>query len=136
MAAPLPFVDTNVLLYALSDDAPKAQRCEALLRGGVVIGVQVLNEFTNVARRKMKMPWHEIEDTLGLLRERCTVRDMTLAIHDAALVLAQRFQLAWYDALIVAAAVDAGSRVLFSEDMQHGLQVTQKLVIRNPFKPG
>ena len=51
MAAP--FVDTNVLLYLLSDDQAKADRAEALLAQRVVISVQVLNEFANVARRKM-----------------------------------------------------------------------------------
>ena len=47
-----PFVDTNVLLYLISADAAKAERAEQVLAGRIVISVQVLNEFANVARRK------------------------------------------------------------------------------------
>ena len=47
-----PFVDTNVLLYLISTDAAKAERAEQVLAGRIVISVQVLNEFANVARRK------------------------------------------------------------------------------------
>lgn len=128
-----PFLDTNVLLYLLSADAAKADRCEALLAGGAIVGVQVLNEFTHVARRKLDMAWDEIDEVLGLIRGRCSVRDLTTAVHDTARALAKRYRLAWYDALIVAAAVEAGSRVLYSEDMQHGFKVAGGLVILDPF---
>ncbi len=128
-----PFLDTNVLLYLISTDARKAERCEALLREGAAIGVQVLNEFTNAARRKFALSWDEIDDVIGMIGMRCEVHDLTLAVHEQARPLAQRFQLAWYDALIVSAALDAGSSVLYTEDMQHGLRVTPTLTLRNPF---
>ena len=131
--APPPFLDTNVLLYLLSSDAAKADRAEALLAAGATIGVQVLNEFASVASRKLKMPWPEIAEVLGLIRSRCAVRDLSVAVHDAALALAARHRFAWYDALIVAAALDAGCTLLFSEDMHHGMKVSGKLTIRNPF---
>jgi predicted nucleic acid-binding protein len=132
-----PFVDTNVLLYLLSADASRADRAESLLAQGVTVGVQVLNEFANVARRKLAMEWDEVADVLGLVRQRCTVRPLTLAVHDQALALAPRYGFSWYDALIVSAALEGGCRQLFSEDMQDGLEVTAAdgsgLVIRNPF---
>ncbi|HEX6708594.1 MAG TPA: PIN domain-containing protein [Albitalea sp.] len=134
-----PFLDTNVLLYLLSSDAAKADRAEALLERGVLLGVQVLNEFAAIARRKLNMPWDEVADVLGLIRQRGTVRPLTLRVHELALELAPRHLLSWYDALIVAAAVDAGCAMLFSEDMHDGLQVTSPiggptLTVRNPFK--
>jgi predicted nucleic acid-binding protein len=132
MAAP-PFADTNVLLYLLSADAAKADRAEALLAGRVTVSVQVLNEFAHVARRKLAMPWVEIADVLTLIRRQCAVRALTLATHDGAIDLVQRHALAWYDALIVASAVEAGCATLYSEDMQHGLRVGKSLTIRNPF---
>ncbi|MEO6361613.1 MAG: PIN domain-containing protein [Caldimonas sp.] len=132
-AVAAPFLDTNVLLYLLSDDAAKADRCEALLAEGATVGVQVLNEFASVARRKLVMEWVEIEDVLGLIRTRCEVKDLTATVHDRALKLAARHLLSWYDALIVAAAAEAGSRLLYSEDMQHGLKIGGALTIRNPF---
>ena len=51
------FFDTNVLVYIASDDAEKADRAEAIIGDGGVVSVQVLNELTNVARRKMQMAW-------------------------------------------------------------------------------
>ncbi len=132
-AAP-PFLDTNVLLYLLSRDVAKADRAEALLAAGAVLGVQVLNEFANVARRKLGMSWDDIDEVLGLIRQRCAVRSLTLAVHAMALSLARRYSFSWYDALIVAAAVESGCAILFSEDMQDGLEVTPALTIRNPFQ--
>jgi predicted nucleic acid-binding protein len=133
-----PFVDTNVLLYLLSTDADKANRAEALLIDGFTVGVQVLNEFANVARRKLAMPWEEIADVLGLIRQRCVVHSLTVEVHDKAIELAGRYKLQWFDALIVAAALNAGCNWLWSEDMHNGLEVVDattklSLTIANPF---
>ena len=62
---PAPFVDTNVLLYLLSDDGAKADRAEALLAERIVVSVQVLNEFANVARHKMALDWPTVEQALA-----------------------------------------------------------------------
>jgi predicted nucleic acid-binding protein len=128
-----PFADTNVLLYLLSADQTKADVAELLLAGRVIVSLQVLNEFAHVARRKSHMPWPQITELLALLRQRCDVRPLTLAVHESALLLVQRHALAWYDALIVAAALDAGCDTLYSEDMQDGLRIASALTIRNPF---
>lgn len=130
-----PFLDTNVVLYLFSEDAAKADRAEDLLRGGATVGVQVLNEFASVASRKLKFTWAEIEDALDALRRQCTVRELTLAVHQGALRIVQRHSIAWYDALHVSAALDAGCRIFYSEDMHHGLKIDGRLTVRNPFKP-
>jgi predicted nucleic acid-binding protein len=72
------FLDTNVLIYLASDDLKKAHRVEALLGDGCVIGVQVLNEMANVARRKMKLEWHETLDFLGLVRSLTVVEPASI----------------------------------------------------------
>ena len=134
-ADPAPaFVDTNVLLYLLSSDAVKADRAEALLGAGCIISVQVLNEFANVARRKLRMPWDQIDDVLGIVRALCFVEPLTLDTHDLGRTVAERYELSFYDALIVAAALHAGCTTLFSEDMQDGMRVERKLRISNPFR--
>lgn len=130
------FLDTNVLLYALSEDAAKADRAEALLARGGVVGVQVLNEFASVARRKLGMSWDEVADVLSLLRQRCRVRPLTLQVHELALALAPRHGFSWYDALVVSAALEAGCAELLSEDLHDGLLVEGRLRIRNPFRDG
>jgi predicted nucleic acid-binding protein len=99
-----------------------------------VIGVQVLNEFTNVMRRKLRWQWNEIEAALVVLEELFgPVAPLTTVIHARAVVLARERGLSVYDALTVAAAQDAGCQLLFSEDLQHG-QEFGRLSIANPFR--
>lgn len=128
-----PFLDTNVLVYAVLSDDPRRPTAERLLAAGGTISVQVLNEFANVARGKLNWPWLDIEATLALVRSRSRrVRDIAVSTHEAALLLARDHGLAFYDALIVAAALEAGCDTLFTEDMQHGRKFGS-LTIINPF---
>ncbi|PTX94747.1 VapC toxin family PIN domain ribonuclease [Verrucomicrobia bacterium LW23] len=131
MSADKPFFDTNVLLYLLAADQ-KADKAEALLVGGGVISVQVLNEFASVATRKLKMPWEDIREILTTIRKICTVIPLTLEVHDAGLDIAEKYGLSLYDSLIVAAGVREDCTVLYSEDMQDG-QIIEAVTIRNPF---
>ncbi len=131
--APPPFVDTNVLLYLLSDDEAKADRAEALLARRIVISVQVLNEFLNVTRRKMGLPWPAVEQALTDVQRFADVRPLTLATHRQGLALAKRYQLNVSDAMIAAAALEAGCTTLASEDFSHGQRFDGRLTIRNPF---
>ena len=128
-----PFVDTNVLLYLLSGDAEKADRAELLLRERIVISVQVLNEFANVARRKLRLEWPVVAKALVDIRRFADVRPITLATHDKGVALASRYQLSVYDAMIAAAALEAGCETLASEDFSAGQRFERRLTVRNPF---
>lgn len=128
-----PFVDTNVLLYLISDDAAKAHRAEALLAGRIVVSVQVLNEFGNVARRKHSLDWAELRRALEGIRHFADVRPLTIDTHERGLWLAERYQLGFYDAMIAAAAVEAGCDTLLSEDFQTGQVLDDRVTVRNPF---
>ncbi|MEN9429934.1 MAG: hypothetical protein RJA86_793 [Pseudomonadota bacterium] len=127
------FADTNVLLYLLSQDAQKADQAEVVLNKGVMISVQVLNEVTQVLRRKIKLSWPEIHTFLALIQSLCTVQPLTIETHAQGLTLAERYHFLVYDSMIVAAALLAQCRILYSEDMQHGLLVEGRLLIQNPF---
>lgn len=127
------FVDTNVVLYLLSQDSKKADRAEAVLAQGPVVSIQVLNEFMNVARRKLGMSWTDIGDFSELLRALCRVEPITIATHDLGRQLGERYQLAVYDAMIAASALLAGCETLYSEDMHAGLRIEGRLTIENPF---
>lgn len=127
------FIDSNVVLYLLSEDAARADRTEEVLTRDAVISVQVLNEVANVAKRKFRMKWPAIDELLATLRAVCNVEPLTLATHDAGRRIAERYQLSIWDAMIVASALLAGCSTLYSEDMQHGLLVERKLRIHNPF---
>lgn len=128
----VPFLDSNVVLYLLSGDAAKADRAEALLEAGGTVSVQVLNEITSVCRRKLAMPWEEVDALLMAVKAACAVVPLTLESHEKAVELAKRFQLSLYDANIVASAILSGAAVLLSEDMQHGMRI-EGLRILNPF---
>jgi predicted nucleic acid-binding protein len=127
------FIDSNIALYLLSADATKADRAEVVIAGGGVISVQVLNEVTNVARRKLGMSWAETDEILSGLRSACSIEPLTTQTHDTGRRLAERYGLSVYDAMIVAAALLAGCVNLYSEDMQHGLLIDRQLRICNPF---
>ena len=128
------FFDTNVLIYAFAADDPRSGRAEALIADGGVIGVQVLNEFTNVTRRKLRWDWEQIEASLAVITELLGVaRPLTTALHARAVVLARDFELPFYDALIVAAAIDADCELLCSEDLQDG-QTFDAVTVENPFR--
>jgi predicted nucleic acid-binding protein len=128
------FLDTNVLVYAFTTDR-RAAAAQALLGRGCVVGVQGLNEFTNVARRKLGMSWVDVRDALIAIRTLCrTVVPLDIEMHVDALRLAERHGYTIFDALMIAAATRADCNVLFSEDMQDGTLVDGRLRIVNPFR--
>lgn len=134
------FIDTNVLIYWV-DDSARADVVEQLLAQQSVISVQVLNEFANVLRRKRAMRLEDIQTLCMTLADTCDVVDVSLRTHQTALALMARYNLSVYDANIVAAAALSGCDILYSEDMQDGLNIklplpakAHPLVIRNPFR--
>jgi len=129
-----PFLDTNVILYLLSEDTAKADRAEALLAAGGTVSVQVLNEAVSVMTRKLKMNLDEIREILAGVRHYCTVEPLTAEIHHKALDVMGRYGFSVYDSLIIAAAIQAGCDTLYSEDLQDGFRADDVLTIVNPFK--
>ena len=127
------FFESNVLLYLLSADNARADRAEELLANGGVISVQVLNEFAAVGSRKLGMSWSEITEALDSVRAICEIEPVTVATHDRAIEIAGRYGYSIYDATIVASAIVAGCKTLYSEDLQNGQIVDKHLTIRNPF---
>ena len=99
-----------------------------------MISVQALNEITNVARRKMGMSWTETRAFLSMIRNLLPVQPLTVEIHETGLELAERYGLSTYDAMITASALHAGCDTLWSEDMQHGSVLDDRLRIVNPFR--
>jgi predicted nucleic acid-binding protein len=126
------FFDSNVLVYTATSDQKQQQAATCLGRGGVA-SVQVLNEFVHVARRKLRNDWPQIE--YALQQFRLSLEDIlpiTLQTHHSAFTLARDHGFPFYDALIVASAIEAGCDTLYTEDMQHGRRIGG-LAIVNPF---
>ncbi len=138
-AAPVAFIDTNILVYWIQDQE-RAKLVQSLLASACVISVQVLNEFANVLRKKSGMSWEEIRSIHAVLHKVCTVVDLTRRMQGLAMVLAERYKLTIYDANILAAAALSGCALMYSEDMQDGLRVQippefggGAVAIKNPF---
>jgi predicted nucleic acid-binding protein len=129
------FIDTNVLVYLASRDPTKADRAESIIgTGGGIISVQVLNELTNVARRKMRMSWTETSAFLSIIRELLTAQPLTIEVHETGLQLAERHGFSIFDAMIAASALHADCDTLWSEDMQDGMMIENRLRVVNPFR--
>jgi predicted nucleic acid-binding protein len=128
------FFDTNVLLYAVAENDPRSARAEELLAEGGVLSVQILNEFVSVARRKILMSWSDVTEALAAIRVLCPFQlPITMEIHEAALKIAEKHGYNIYDALVIAAALEAGCATLYSEDLHSGQTISSQLTIRNPF---
>ena len=114
------FFDTNILVYTVSTD-PRKQRAAQVLGESGLISAQVLNEFTNAARKKLRLDWADIELAVSQFREVFdAILPLTEQTHSAALSFARDHKLAFYDALIVASALEANCDTLYSEDLQSG----------------
>jgi predicted nucleic acid-binding protein len=128
-----PLMDTNVLVYTLAEGDRRAEAARSLVASGGSVSVNVLNEFVAVARRKYKFSWTEVREALlsftVLLSEPTPV---TVRTHETAIEIAERFGYGIYDALVIAAALEASCDVLYSEDMRDGQRISG-LTIRNPF---
>jgi predicted nucleic acid-binding protein len=128
------FLDTNILVYAALQPDARSDQARALLAGRGLISVQVLSEFVNVASCKLKQPWPSVREALRLIRLLCpSVLPLTADTHEQALEIAERTGYRFFDALIIASALEGGCDTLFSEDLQAGHVVDRRLAIRNPF---
>jgi predicted nucleic acid-binding protein len=126
------FFDTNVLVYSFLDLEKRERALDTLSMGGI-ISVQVLNEFTHVAHKKRRRPWPDIETAISVIRMQFPeILSITPGTHLSALIIARDHSFSFYDALIVASALEAGCDPLYSEDLQDGRSISG-LTIVNPF---
>jgi predicted nucleic acid-binding protein len=135
------FLDTNIFVYSFDRAAPgKARKATSLIRqaadtGAGIVSYQVVQEFLNVALRRFAQPMTKPEAEQYLI----TVFRQLLAVHSSpnlyleALRISEKYRISWYDSLIVAAALEGGCQILYSEDLQHGRQI-EGLQIQNPFR--
>lgn len=134
------FLDTNVFVYSFDASAPaKARRATDLIRRAVatgkgVVSFQVVQEFFNVALRRFAQPMTlaDAEQYLAAVFRPLMAIHSSQALYAEALRLNERYRLSWYDALIVAAAIEGQSTLLLSEDLQDG-QRFDSLRVQNPF---
>ena len=134
------FLDTNIFVYSFDADAPaKAERATELITDAVttrkgMVSYQVVQEFFNVALRRFRNPLNadEAQQYLSAVLRPLLVVHSSEALVREALQISARYQIPWYDALIIGGAIQAQCEILYSEDFQHG-QRFDTVKIQNPF---
>jgi predicted nucleic acid-binding protein len=132
------FVDTNVLLYAISRDPQeqaKADRANELLADrDLALSVQVLQEFYVQATRPTRPDALAHDDAVRLVEafERFTLAETTPAVMHAAFATRERFRISYWDAAILEAARSLGCDVVLSEDLSDSVDYAG-VRVENPF---
>ncbi len=132
------FLDTNIIGYAFDRSAPeKRQRALELIgeTGPWVVSWQIVQEFCNVGLHKFRIPLTPefLTDFIHqVLWPHCRIMP-SAAIYARALEIHQETQYRFYDSLIVAAALESGAPILYSEDLQHERRIGPLLIL-NPFE--
>lgn len=132
------FVDTHVLAHALDAGEPRKQhRAREILAharsGSHAVSPQILQEFWNVLTRKLARPI-SLDGAEAAVRAvaRLTVVPADVDIVISAIGFHRRHRIAWWDGLVIQAALVGGCTRLLSEDLQDGFRVGP-LTVENPF---
>ena len=133
------FVDTNILLYAIStarDERVKHERALAILDDNdLALSVQVLQEFYVQATRSEKSNYVTHEQVVALIESwlRFRIQETSVALVQNALSARSRWNISYWDAAIVEAARMAGCNILLSEDFHDGMDFAGVRIL-NPFR--
>ena len=134
-------MDSNILIYTFDSHAPlKQEKARELVATALktqkgIISYQVIQEFLNVATRKFETPLtsQEAEKYINqVLTPLCEVF-ANMELYIKAVKIMERWQYSFYDSLIIAAALQAECKILYTEDLQHGQLIESTLTIKNPF---
>ena len=135
------FLDTNILVYSFDTQNPDKMKLASQLIGDALedqkgcISFQIIQEFSNVSTQKFTPPLNqnEIEKYVNrVLIPLCTVY-ASPDLYLEALDIKYRWKFSFYDSLVIAAALEANCKVLYSDDLQHQQKI-RELTIVDPFR--
>ncbi len=129
------FLDTNILVYSYSNTEIQKQTIarKLITEQNTFISTQVLQELTNIVTKKFK---YNYTDATNVINETC--QNNKLFVNTNVTILkacnvAERYQFSFYDSLIIAAAIECGCTILYTEDLNHQQIIFDLLTIINPF---
>ena len=136
------FVDSNIFLYAFSkvDDKSKIKELEKhsiaskIILENISISTQVINEVSNNMLRKLKFSNTEVREFVESCYGRYKIVNFSKGLFLIASEVREKYNISYYDSLIVSAGLKANATILYSEDMHNGLVVNDCLTIINPFE--
>ncbi len=131
------FLDTNILVYCYTETEPikKSVALSIAQNSDAWISTQVLQELSNILRKKFNKTWIEIDLTAEEICQNFEIFLNTPEIILDAIRIADRYGYSFYDSLILSSAISIECKIVYSEDMQHGQVTDDVLEIKNPFKP-
>ena len=131
------FLDTNLVIYSYSEDETQkfeiANRLLEKYENHIIISTQVINELTNTLLRKFHLNAYEVKAVISELNSNFPIVNFTLQTQLKAIEIKERYQLQFYDSLILATALENECHIVYSEDMHNGQIIEDKLTIINPF---
>ncbi len=130
------FIDTNIWLYAFieGDDPAKSATARRLIHEvDPIVSTQVINEVCVNLLRRANFTEEQIGPLIESYYEKYQVIESSKAVLITASQLRQQHSFSFWDSIILASALGAGTSILYSEDMQHGLSIEGKLQVLNPF---
>ncbi|NLD92037.1 MAG: PIN domain-containing protein [Fibrobacter sp.] len=128
------FLDTNILIYAYSEDEKSKALCaRKLFTLNVIVSTQCISELSNVLIRKFGRSSSETADVIHEITSIVSVAVITLDTIREALKLSQKYSYSFYDSQIIASALENNCRTIFTEDMHNDQIIEGFLKLRNPF---
>jgi predicted nucleic acid-binding protein len=130
------FIDTNILVYSLSTDDDRSAKARAALLSSTeaVVSSQVINEFISTCLKKNLLSLDDAAQAANGFMRALQFAPVHEATINRALRLVKKYKFSYWDSLIAACALENGCSVLFTEDMQHGQLINNRLRIVNPFR--
>lgn len=127
------FIDTNVLLYLYDSNSEKKSIAKEILKSNHHISTQVLNEFSNISIKKLRLSHDDLSENVKKIIEKTTVFVFSENTILFAIDIREKYKFQYYDSLIIATALENKCTILYSEDMQHEQIIENQLKIINPF---
>lgn len=127
------FIDTNILVYTIDKHTQKKEIALDLLCRKPIISTQVINELTNVFRKKFSLPYSQITTITENILASSTLFIPTYETIVSAYRIGEKYGYAYYDSLILASALENNCNILYSEDMHNGQLLEKNIKISNPF---
>lgn len=129
------FIDTNILIYAYSDtEADKKDIVVSLLKhDALCLSTQVINEFIWIINRKFKIDMERLKLITDGLFELYEVSIINRSNINHTIDISSKVKISYWDSLIVASAIGSDCNIIFTEDLQHGQVIENRLKVLNPF---
>ena len=133
------FVDTNILVYAYTDtDITKHDIAQSFLENideniELFVSIQVIKELCSTMKR-LNINTAIIKNCVEEITNSYTVLPTDIKTIFKSIENLNKFKLSWYDTLLITTALNYKCKILYSEDMNNGMILDNKMTIKNPFK--